>query len=100
MWTIKGLQLRPIKVGKNSKITIIIRADEKSENLERQIRGLSWLREDGILRADVLIVDIGMDEETAEIAHSIAKSNPAVTICKPTEIENMIKRSSSDGGKG
>ena len=100
LWTIKGLLLRPIKVGKNSKITILISAGETAENLEREIKGLSWLRDDGILRANVLIVDMGMDDETAEIARSMSKNNPAVTICKPAEIENIIKRSSIDGGKG
>ena len=100
LWTIKGLLLRPVKAGKNSKITIIISADEKSENLEYEIKSLRWLRDDGILRADVLIVDTGMNEETAEKARLISKSNTAITICKLDEIENIIKRSSGNGGKG
>ena len=100
LWTIKGLLLRPVKLGKSSKIIIIIRADANAENLEREIKGLSWLREDGWLRADILIVDAGMSEETAEIARSLSKNNPEVMICKANEIENIIKRSSSNGGKG
>lgn len=99
LWTIKGLLLRPIKVGKNSKVSVIIAAGENSENLESEIRGLRWLRDDGILRADVLIVDTGMDDETAQIALSLSRSNPAIMICKPNEIENIITRGSINGGK-
>ena len=100
LWTIKGLLLRPVKVGKSSKITVLISAGESSEILEREVRGLRWLRDDGILRADIFIIDTGMDEETVKIARFLSRSNPYVEICRPDEIENLIKRGSNNGGKG
>ncbi|NLH01761.1 MAG: hypothetical protein GX488_07690 [Clostridiales bacterium] len=97
LWTLKGLLLRPVKAGKSPSMTVIIAAGKDSRNLEREVRGLRWLREDGRLYADILIVDTGMDSETARIAESLSKSTPWVTICRPDEIENIIIRS---GGYG
>ncbi|MGI5984845.1 MAG: hypothetical protein GXY01_07975 [Clostridiales bacterium] len=99
LWTIKGLLLRPVTVGKNSKVTVIITAGEKAQSLEREISGLRWLKEGGILRADVLIVDFGMDDETAEIASALSENDSSVLVCSPGEIESIITRSSGNGGK-
>ena len=100
IWIVKGRLLRPVIGGKNSKVTVVVTAGADSECLEREIRGLRWLREDGMLKAEVLIVDAGMDSETAQIAYSLARNNPSVLICRPNEIEKIIIRGSINGGKG
>lgn len=100
IWALKGRLLRPVIGGKNSKVTVIVAAGADSDRLESEISGLRWLRDDGILKADILIVDAGMDRETAQIANSLARNNSSVLLCRPDEIEKMIIRGSSNGGKG
>jgi len=99
MWTIKGFLLRPAVCGRCSKITIVIMVDEKTKNLEQEVAGLCYLREDGKLRADILIVDAGMDSQTAEIAESLLRKNPSLRICRPDEIANIITRGIANGAK-
>lgn len=100
IWNIKGFMLKPVVGGKKSCVTVIVTAGSDSKYLEHEIRGLRWLRGDGMLRANILIVDVGMDSETAQIADSLTKNDSTVTLCKPCEIEKIVVRSSSDGGKG
>ena len=99
IWTIKGILLRSAVCGKCSEITVVIMVDEKTKNLEQEIAGLSYLREDGKLRADILIVDVGMDSQTAEIAESLLRKNPSLRICRPDEIANIITRGIANGAK-
>lgn len=100
IWALKGRLLRPVIGGKHSKVTVVVTAGADAWRLEREISGLRWLREDGILKADILIVDTGMDKETAQIANSLAQNNPSVLFCRPDEIEKIIIRGSFNGGKG
>ena len=100
IWAVRGRLLRPDIRVKNSRVTVIVPAGADSERLEREIRGLGWLRDDGILNANILIVDAGMDKETAQIANSLTLNNPSVLICRPDEIEKIIIRGSCNGGKG
>lgn len=100
IWAVRGRLLRPDIGVKNSRVTVIVPAGADSERLEREIRGLRWLRDDGILNANILIVDAGMDKETAQIANSLTLNNPSVLICRPDEIEKIIIRGSCNGGKG
>lgn len=100
LWTIKGFLLRPAKSKSASKVTVLITADEKAKYLEREVERLRWLREDGLLRADILIVDMGMSGETAQIADSLLQNDSSLRICKPDEIANIITRGIRNGTEG
>lgn len=100
IWTIKGFLLRPIASKSTSKLTIVLTADEKTKDLDREVERLRWLREDGLLSADILIVDTGMDVETAHIANSLLQKNPSLRICRPEELANIITRGIGNGAEG
>lgn len=100
MWTIKGFLLKPAVCGKGTKLTIVLAADEKTKELESEIASLCWLCQDRRLIADILIVDIGMSGETAEIASSLLRKNSALRICRPEEIANIVTRGIGNGAKG
>ncbi len=100
LWAVKGLLLRPARAGRHGRLTVLIRAAADVRSLEREISALRWLREDGLLKADILIVDMGMDDETALIARALSRDDCSVRICAPEQIINYIIRGSTDGGKG
>ncbi|MBP8640604.1 MAG: hypothetical protein KBI01_06865 [Oscillospiraceae bacterium] len=100
IWTIKGFLLRPAAAKSTSKVTIVIIADEKTKNLDRELERLRWLREDGLLVADILLVDTGMNAETAQIADSLLRNNPSLRICRPEELANIITRGIGNGAEG
>lgn len=99
IWAIKGFLLRPTICGKSSKSTIVLTADEKTRDLERVIESLRWLKQNGQLNADILIVDVGMEYETAEIALSLSRRDSSIRVCSPDEIANIITRGTANGAK-
>ena len=99
-WAIKGYLLRPGVCGKRAKITLVVNADTGGENLEHEIGRLRWICRDGLLKADILILDTGMDGETAETAAQLAQRDPALLICKPGSLEKIITRGTVNGAKG
>ena len=98
-WSIRGYLIRPT-LRKGSKVTIVLAADGETTELESEIAGLCWLKEDGRLIADILIVDMGMTAETAQIAQSLSLKNSSVQICAPEEIANLVTRGRVNGTKG
>ena len=100
IWTIKGFLLRPTISKSNSELTIVITADENTKDLEREVERLRWLREEGLLSADILIVDTGMDGETAHIAESLLQKNSFLRVCRPEELANIITRGIGNGAEG
>ncbi len=99
LWAIKGLLLRPAIRGHSLRVTAVITADANSKDLEREVTNLRWLREDGRLNADIIIVDAGMDSETAELAGSLQRRDPSLMICRPDEIANIITRGIGNGAE-
>jgi|GEM_PF-1899148 len=99
IWTIKGFLLRPTVCGRSSKATIILTANEETKDIESTIAGLHWLKQNGQLNADILIVDAGMEYETAEIALSISRRDSSIRVCSPDEIANIIIRGIANGAK-
>ncbi|NCB74174.1 MAG: hypothetical protein EOM51_05450 [Clostridia bacterium] len=98
-WTIKGYLLRP-NLSKSSKVTIVLTADGDTKNLESEIAGLCWLKDDRRLIADILIVDMGMNAETVKIANCLLQKNSSLRICTPEEIANIVTRGMGNGAKG
>lgn len=99
LWTVKGFLLRPTACGKNLRVTTLITADGNAKDLECEVTSLRWLREDGRLNADIIIVDAGMDNETAELAGILQRRDPSLMICKPEEIANIISRGNANGAE-
>ena len=99
IWAVKGFLLRPSVSGRSSKITVLITADVCTKDLEREVTSLRWLREDGRLNADILIVDSGMEYETAEIALALSRRDASIRICRPDEIANIITRGVGNGAE-
>jgi Glycosyl transferase family 2. len=97
VWSIKGVLLRPFK-GKNAaRVTIVVTAAENAKNLEHCLAGLYRLREDGGLRAEILIVDNGMSSETEQVAAALLRKYPSLVICRPNEITNILTRGIANG---
>ena len=99
IWTIKGFLLRPTVCERSPKATIILTADEKTKDIESTVAGLRWLKQNGQLNADILIVDAGMEYETAEIAMSLSRRDSSIRVCSPDEIANIITRGIANGAK-
>lgn len=99
LWSLKGFLLKPVKPQKDLKVTVLITANEAASGLEQEVKNLRWLKNDGRLDAELIIVDTGMDAEAAQTAALLSHDDPSVMLCRPGEIENKIIRSDGNGGK-
>ncbi len=99
LWSLKGFLLKPVKPQKDLKVMVLITANEAASGLEQEVKSLRWLKNDGRLDAELIIVDTGMDAEAAKAAALLSRDDPSVKLCRPEEIENTIIRSDDNGGK-
>lgn len=78
IWLLRGMLLTPVVRGKNQTMTVYVTVNGPSPELENTVNGLLWLAENGTLRADIMIIDRGMDDGTRERAELMAKTNERV----------------------
>ena len=99
LWQAKGRLLQACTgLNGNEKMTITVAVNGSSPCLENTASRLLWLKKNGDLpRSGVLIVDDGMDMETARAARVIADGNNEVDLCTPDQLEFFILRSCNDG---
>lgn len=90
LWAVKGWLLWFPAPGRQLRLTVVVRARPGAGRLEHEITALRRLRRDGWLEADVLIVDLGMDGETAHMAKLLARDDPALAVCTPEELAGHI----------
>lgn len=62
------------------------------ESLERDLRSLMWLRELGLMRCGVAVVDCGMSEEGLEVARRLARRWPDTVLCPEKEVRELLRR--------
>lgn len=80
LWGMRGFLLMPLKLGKNTALTVTLRVTGPEPRLEETLRGILWLRSNGTLPADIIIEDGGMDAETRETARLAAKSGGQISL--------------------
>lgn len=73
-WRLRGVMLTPVKTGEHVRAQVVLWVDGAAPGLEQTVNGLTWLRANGTLRAEVVIVDRGMDRATADVAAALEKS--------------------------
>ena len=73
LWVARGAALTPVRAGKNESLSVVLTVTGAAPGLEHTVDGLLWLRQNGTLRARLLLRDAGMDEETRRAAEMLEK---------------------------
>ena len=73
LWFARGAALTPVRAGKNESLAVVLTVTGAAPGLEHTVDGLLWLRQNGTLRARLLLRDAGMDESTRRIAELLEK---------------------------
>ena len=71
-WLLHGVLYFPVKAGENTKMSIRLELDGENHDLEHTLRGLIWLRDNGTLKADIVIMLNNTDESTRNVAMAFA----------------------------
>lgn len=74
LWMVRGVLLTPVRLGKNQRLSLVLTVTGRSPELENTVDALAWLMANGTLKADIVVRDAGMDEETAATAAVLERS--------------------------
>ena len=99
LWQIKGSLLRSnsAHIHEDEALTVTVAVNGSAPALEQTVSHLRWLRQNGDLPASILLVDDGMDLDTAAAARLMAQEDSGVYLCTPDQLEFFILRSCNDG---
>lgn len=73
LWLIRGVMLTPVRVGANERLSIVITVTGAAPELENTVDALLWLSRNGTLRAQVLVRDAGMEQNTRRAAELLER---------------------------
>ncbi len=92
IWLVKGLLLTPVRLGKNTDAGLILRIHGPEPAAEYTLRSLIWLRENGTLRADILIKTENIDDETRSVLRRFAAQYRCINYTEGSIDDAGIKR--------
>ncbi len=61
------------------------------EGLEQRVRSLVWLQSCGLLRCNLVLADVSLDERGRALAVRLAGRYPGLTLCTRQELERRLK---------
>lgn len=71
---------------------VVVWGRGRGEELEQRIRALMWLRECGLLRANVVVADGGLDDEGRQVVWRLQRRWPQVALCPGEQIARFMDR--------
>jgi len=72
-------------------VWILVPGMGDGENLERELRGLMWLRERGLLRCPVAVADRGLSREGRELALRLVRRWPDVVLWPAKHLDELLE---------
>lgn len=79
LWLLLGFFLSPL--GEDGTVLVTLRLRGDAEGLEHSLRALGWLRESGLLAAEVCLKDDGLTEQGRERVQTILNRFSATILC-------------------
>ena len=70
---------------------VLVAAFGDAEDLQQRVRSYGFLRDTGLIRTRVLIVDCGLSESGRQAAERLAASGDGVQLCTESELEDAWK---------
>lgn len=91
IWTVAGILLLPLGRNPDSTLTVVIRCKGEARWLERQLRGLLWLRDSGILWWNVVILNMGMSQDALDRAARLTENQGQVRLVESCELKEWME---------
>ncbi len=92
VWTLAGVLLLPLSRNRDSAMTVVLRCRGDARWLERQLRGLIWLRDSGFLWWDILVLDMNMETDARERAVQLAQKQDHVVFMNMDEVKEWMEQ--------
>lgn len=92
VWTLAGVLLLPLSRNPDTALTVVLQGRGDARWLERQLRGLVWLRDSGLLWWDVLILDLGLEQDALCNAQRLAERLDNVVLMNLDEVKEWMEQ--------
>lgn len=89
-WLALGRLLSPS--GAKAAVWAVLPAGGDGAALERDVRGLLWLRESGMARLVVVIADCGLSDEGRAAAALLARREADVLLCPVEQVGELLHK--------
>lgn len=73
LWLIQSFMFASVPVSKNTRIQVNVKVKGPAPELEQTMDALMWLRQNGVLKAELCLYDEGMDIQTRRTAEIISR---------------------------
>lgn len=100
IWTVAGFLLLPLGRTRDSSLTVVLRCRGDALWLERQLRGLMWLRDSGILWWNILILNVDMSQEALDRAGRLVRGQSQVRLMDLEELKEWMEAKHEFDGTG
>lgn len=91
IWTVAGILLLPLGRNRDSSLTVVLRCKGEALWLERQLRGLMWLRDSGVLWWNILILNVDMSQDALDRAARLTQSQSQVRLMDLSELKEWME---------
>lgn len=79
---------------RKTSVISVIPLSGRVEEIELLVRDLLSLKHRNQLKQDaIVLVDVGMDDETRDICEKMSKDNSGIVVCDDCQLENLLQRS-------
>lgn len=99
IWTVVGVLLLPLGRRSDSSLTVVLQCRGDALWLERQLRGLLWLRDSGLLWWNILILNLDMSQEALDRASRLAENQSQVRLMDMDELKEWMEAKHGETGR-
>ena len=90
IWSLFGSLRTPIRCGPGIGICTVISVQGSAEGLEQTLKGLAFLQESGAMLGQILLVDVGLNEDGQILSRLILNKYAGVVVCKAEDVAEWI----------
>jgi hypothetical protein len=90
LWTLVGVLFLPLRKRQKLKLTVVVRGQEDSPELERYVRGLKWLRDLGLVWWDILILEDSLSPEARDTARRLSEQEQSVALVSGAKLKDWL----------
>lgn len=91
VWVLRQMMLTPVRCGRNTSQTLLLRINGSEPKLEENLCALIWLSDNGIIRYKLVIHGCDLDEETRFVAKCYANEYKGILFFEDGEIGQWIR---------
>lgn len=85
-WTIAAVLILPVKGD-----CVVLSASGDAEDLQQRVRAYSFLRDSGLARIRIVVVDCGLSHEGLQMVQRLKNTDAQIVCCSESSLPEVLK---------